>query len=82
MVVTLNNDDYDVHHVLVDTGSLVDVLFYGALLKINISPEWSKMLDAPIIGFSGESIHVEGIIVLSVIVGRTLRRSQVLLLLL
>lgn len=39
MVVTLNIDDYDVHRALIDSGSSVDVLFYDALLKMNIPLE-------------------------------------------
>lgn len=39
MVVTLNIVDYNVHHVLVDSRSSVDVLFYDALLKMSIPLE-------------------------------------------
>lgn len=35
IVVTLNVADYNVH-MLVDNGSAVDVLFYVALLKMNV----------------------------------------------
>lgn len=76
MVVTLNITDYNVHRVLVDNESLVDVLFYDALLKINILPELLKKLYAPITRFLGELVRVEGTIMLSVIAGSTPRRSQ------
>lgn len=36
MVMTLNITNYDVHHVLIDNGSLMDVFFYNTLLKISI----------------------------------------------
>ena len=31
MVVTLNIKNYDVHHILIDNESSIDVLFYDAL---------------------------------------------------
>ena len=36
VVVSLNIADYDVCHILVDSGSLANILFYDAFLKISI----------------------------------------------
>lgn len=60
MVVTLNIDDYDVHRVLVDNGSSIDVLFYDALVRMNICHEQLERFDALITGFLGELVPIEG----------------------
>lgn len=71
MVVTLNIANYNVHHMLVDNGSLMNILFYNALLKMNIPLEQLEEMDASIMGFFGELVLVEGVIMLPVIVGQT-----------
>lgn len=63
MVVILNIDDCNLHRILVDSRRLVDVLFYDALMKMNILLERLKVLDALITRFSGKSILIEGTIV-------------------
>lgn len=40
VVVMLNIENYDVCLILIDNGTLVDVLYYDAILKIEISPKW------------------------------------------
>lgn len=74
MIVTLNIDDYNVHYILVDSGKLMDVLFYDDLFKMDIFPKWLKRLDAPIMMFLREPVSVEGIIVLPVIAGSAPQR--------
>ena len=39
LVVTLNIDDCNVHCMLVDTKSSVDVLFYNTFIRIKIASE-------------------------------------------
>lgn len=51
IIMTLNIDDCNVHHVLVDTRSSVDVLFYDTLVKMSISLEWLNKRDVPITRF-------------------------------
>lgn len=58
MVVILNIANYDIHHILVNNESLMNVLFYNAILKMNISFKWLEKLDVPITGFSVEPILV------------------------
>lgn len=68
MVVTLNIADYDVHRMLVDNGSLVDILFYNAFSRVGIPPERLEVA-ASISGFSGEPVPIEGVIMLPLIAG-------------
>lgn len=43
IMVTLNIDKYNVHHIFVDSESSVDALFYGAFLKMNIPyNDWER----------------------------------------
>ena len=69
IIVTLNIDDCNVHCVLVDMGSSVDVLFYDAFLRMKIALPQLKRVETLLAGFEGRSVPVEGIIILFMIVG-------------
>lgn len=75
--LTLNTDNYKEHHILVDSISSVDVLFYDTVVKMNIPLECLKALDAPITRFLEEPVHVEWTIMLPVTARSTPWRSQV-----
>lgn len=45
MVVSLNIDNYDVHHILIDHGSSANILYYDAFVKMKISPNQLRMID-------------------------------------
>lgn len=38
--------NYDVRHILIDDESSVDVLYYDALMKKEISPHWLTLVDS------------------------------------
>lgn len=44
VVVTLNIANYNVHRMLVDNRSSIDILFHEVLLKMNIFSEWYNMV--------------------------------------
>lgn len=77
MVVILNITNYNLHRMFIDNGNSIDVLFYDALLKLNILLGRLERVNALISGFSGEPILVEGTIMLLVIVRSAPWRSQV-----
>lgn len=39
VVVILKIENHDVRHILIDNGSLANVLYYDALLKMGMSPD-------------------------------------------
>lgn len=69
-VVTMNITNYDVHRMLIDNESSINVLFYEVLLKINIFLEWLERTYALITRFSWEPVLIKGTIMLLVIVGQ------------
>ena len=57
------------HRVLVDNGSLADILYYPAFQQMGISKERLISTNAPLIGFGGIRVLPFGAITLFVVVG-------------
>lgn len=38
VVVTLNEKNYDVHHILIDNKSLANILYFDSLVKMGYPP--------------------------------------------
>ena len=57
LMVTLLISNYNVHKVLIDTGSLVDILFMGAFKKMAIDNGRILPTVAPLVGFNGEKVR-------------------------
>ena len=66
IVVSLTIAKYDVHRILVDNGSSTDILFYDAFVRMKISRSRLQRVNAPLVGFTGSSVQVEGTISLPV----------------
>ena len=69
-MISLTIANYDVKHVLVDNGSSTDVLFYEAFQKMNLPTQKMGKMTTPLVGFTGDTVLVEGVIKLPVVVGR------------
>ena len=69
IVVSLNIDDCNVHRVLVDTGSSMNLLSYDAFVRMKLKPEQLRRVRVPLEEFFGRTIPIEGIVDLSVIAG-------------
>ena len=67
VVVYLNIADCDVHRILIDSESSVDILFYNVFSKISIPDGRLGLINSPLVGFTGDAVPVEGIITLTVI---------------
>ena len=57
------------HRVLVDNGSLADILYYLAFQQIRIDRERLILMNAPLIGFGGTRVFSLGTVALYVMVG-------------
>ena len=57
------------HRVLVDNGSLADILYYPAFQQMGISKERLISTNAPLVGLGGTKVLLLGAITLSVMVG-------------
>ena len=57
------------HQVLVDNGSLVDILYYPAFQQMKIDRERLILTNAPLISFGGTRVFPLGVVSLLVMVG-------------
>ena len=62
IVVSLTIAKHDVHRILIDNGSSVDILFYDTFIRKKISRARLQRVNAPLVGFIGSSIQVKGAI--------------------
>ena len=69
LVVSLRVEDYNMHRVLVDNGSLADILYYLAFQQTRINRERLIPTNAPLVGFGGSRVFPLGAVTLSVVVG-------------
>lgn len=60
VVISMIIAKYNVQRILVDSGSLTDILFYDALVQMNLSDNQLKRVSTPLVGFSRESVKVKG----------------------
>ena len=70
VVISLNIANYDVHRILVDNESFIDVLYYDAFFKMSISDNHLGPMSSPLVGFTGDTVLVEGMITLAVTAGQ------------
>ncbi|KAK3008876.1 hypothetical protein RJ639_014832 [Escallonia herrerae] len=79
LVVTLRVGNFDVKRILVDNGSLAEVLLYEAFQKMNIPSDRLRKMDTPLYGFSNHLVVVEGIIALPVAIGTSPTQAKLML---
>ncbi|XP_043721046.1 uncharacterized protein LOC122668568 [Telopea speciosissima] len=56
LVVKMIVPNWSVARILVDNESLVNVLYFDAFLKMQLTPEMLKRIDSPLYGFNGASV--------------------------
>ena len=69
LVVSIQIEDYNTHRVLVNNGSLADILYYPAFQQMGIGREQLIPMNAPLVGFGGTRVLPLGVITFSVVVG-------------
>ena len=69
LVVTLSVANGKVFHILIDTGSSADILFFFAFRQMNVGGAKTKPIKTPLYGFGGERVYAEGAIQLPVTFG-------------
>ncbi|KAK3030905.1 hypothetical protein RJ639_037255 [Escallonia herrerae] len=61
LAITIKAGIFDVKRVLVDNGSSVEVLFYDAFEKMNISTDRLRKMDTPLYEFSNHPVAVKAL---------------------
>ncbi|XP_075665378.1 uncharacterized protein LOC142635047 [Castanea sativa] len=69
LVVTIQAGDYNIHRVLVDNGSLADILYYPAFQQMGIEKERLVPNNTPLVGFGGARVFPLDVITLAVTIG-------------
>ena len=69
LVVNIRIEDYNMHRVLIDDGSSVDILYYPAFQQMGISRERLVPTNAPLVGFGGPRVLPLGAVTLFIMVG-------------
>ncbi|GAV60510.1 hypothetical protein CFOL_v3_04040, partial [Cephalotus follicularis] len=77
VVVTLQVELFTMKRILIDSGSLVDILYKHAFDKLRIPTDQLRPVKTPLMGSVGEMVHPMGSIDLSVIAGTAPRQTQV-----
>ena len=57
LVVMLTIANHNVHRILVDNGSLVDILYWSMCKKHNLELEKIVPTSCPLMGFTGEQVQ-------------------------
>ena len=66
VVISLINAKHDIKWVLVDNGSSTNILFYDAFQRMKMLSHWLQAINAPLVGFTGNSIQIDRAIALPV----------------
>ena len=67
MVITIEIENYAVKKVLVDQGSLVDILYWTTYQRLQLPDTAMIPYDEPIYCFSGEQVSTRGYIDLHIV---------------
>ncbi|GAV63016.1 hypothetical protein CFOL_v3_35654, partial [Cephalotus follicularis] len=77
VVVTLMVELFTTKRILIDSGSLADILYKHAFDQLRILVDQLKPVKTPLVGFTGEMVNPLGSIDLSVVAGTAPRQTQV-----
>ncbi len=77
VVVFMVVNKFDVKRVLIDNGSSANVLYFDAYSRMGMTGKQLRRMNAPLVGFTGDSVPVEGEVALLVTVGLAPRESTV-----
>ena len=77
-VITTMMANNNVHRILVDNGSSVDILYYQAFQKMGLKNNDLRPSPNIVYGFTGDSVTPMGVVTLPMIVGKYPRQSFVM----
>ena len=69
IVITLLITDYTTKRVLVDNGSLANILYYPAFQQMRLGRDQLHLVNSPLVGFGGMKVQPIGTVTLLVVVG-------------
>ena len=69
LVIMLNIEGFNTKRILVDNGSLTDIIYFPAFQQLKLDEKRLQPFGSPLISFSGDRVYLKGIITLNVTVG-------------
>ncbi|XP_011076537.1 uncharacterized protein LOC105160757 [Sesamum indicum] len=75
MVIKMDIANYQIHKVLIDNGSSIDIIFSDVLRKMDLKNVRLKPVRTPLVGFRGSEVVPEGVIELPVFLGEEPKRK-------
>jgi hypothetical protein len=76
LVVTMTMANHAVHRILVDNGSLVDILYWLVFEQMKIDRERIRSIQSPFVGFTEEKVQMAGMITLPVMARTTSKQAM------
>ncbi|XP_059623044.1 uncharacterized protein LOC132266209 [Cornus florida] len=70
--------NFTIHRILIDNGSLADILFLGVYDKLKIGREKLRPMKSPLVGFSGDKVYPLGAVTLPVTAGANPKQVTVM----
>ena len=68
LVIMLMIEGFNTRRILVDNGSLANIIYLSAFQQLKLDPRRLRPFDSPLISFHGDRVYPEGIVMLTVIV--------------
>ena len=69
LVIMLKIENFNIRGVLIDNGSLADIMYSFAFQQMKIEQERPRPFHSPLVSFSRDKVYPKGIITLTVIIG-------------
>ena len=69
LVIMLTIEEFNTRRVLVDNGSLADVMYMTAFQQMKLDPKRLKPFGSPLVSFNGDCVYLKGIISLKITAG-------------
>ena len=60
-------EGFNTRRVLVDNGSLVDIIYLSTFQQLKVDPKRLLPFESPLISFSGDKVYLRGIVTLMVL---------------
>ena len=69
LVIMITIKGFNIRRVLVDNGSLIDIIYLSAFQQLKVDPKRLRLFESPLVSFSGDKVYPRGIVTLTVTVG-------------
>jgi len=69
LVIMVMIEGFNTRRVLVDNGSLADIIYISAFQQLKLEPKRFRPFESPLLSFSGDKVYPMGIVTLTVTIG-------------